>query len=53
MPGLIAYAYDKGEFSADSPVNQYENVEVDYKGYVSFILSRNLLDFLNLPLNLN
>lgn len=33
MPGLVAYAYDKGEFSAETPVNQYENVVVDYKGY--------------------
>lgn len=37
MPGLIAFAHDKGDFSADSPVNQYENVVVDYTGYVSFI----------------
>lgn len=30
LPGLIAYAYDKEDFSADTPVNQYENVPIDY-----------------------
>lgn len=37
MPGLIAYAYEKGEFSADSPINQYENVPIDYSALVIFI----------------
>ncbi|KAK7598239.1 hypothetical protein V9T40_006474 [Parthenolecanium corni] len=32
MPGLVAYAHTKGEFSADSPVNQYEDVRIDYTG---------------------
>ncbi|KAK7598237.1 hypothetical protein V9T40_006472 [Parthenolecanium corni] len=35
MPGLIAYAYEKGEFSADSPINQYENVPIDYSALIS------------------